>query len=642
MTKKLSQPQIIDYNNIKRRLKNNVVEQDHIKQYSWKNEKDITINDLHEILTKKSKELKEKGFTGQYQIEVITPQGPRAGYLTDIGKPADIWDPAEYESDRIVNNGDETSRLQKWYNDGNAKITNFNVWYIYKPNAGGCSGENNDCIWNCIYNSYGGNLPINSRTDEPIFKMPYKLKKYLGIDRKAKVNTEEHIDRIEQKLKRGINIEGDVIRHQKVQSKNPINLVLKSGHYELKKENDNKVKGISYKEKKPLFYKFNKTEMLYDCFDGSHFKLETEEFYKKRNNPISDEHTMLSCFKGKEYTLESSYNEFIEQADKLKKITFGKVNLYKTGRFTKTAIKLFYDTIKSMPNCDPISQSEAQWILGCNRAGHAFVEKGYKGEGHKIDMVSMYPSIMNSTITLPFKKGEFKTITDDDIKEYCRYGIYRAEITNYDYKLFRHNKLNYYTHYDMNLARKHNFTINLIQDGNPNFLYYAPECNIRALELFRPFITMMFDLKSKHKDVFYAKKILNILAGALSEIRVDKYVWFDPKETSKEFILDFEHEIINISTHVSGKVKLEYTHLDKYFVTDFARIYPFITARGRQLISDIIATDKDNVVRCVTDGIISKTKLDIDYGTNLGDFRYEGVYNVDIIHIYDVRYTEIE
>ena len=77
-------------------------------------------------------------------------------------------------------------------------------------------------------------------------------------------------------------------------------------------------------------------------------------------------------------------------------------------------------------------------------------------------------------------------------------------------------------------------------------------------------------------------------------------------------------------------------------MTDFARIYPFITARGRQLISDIIATDKDNVVRVVTDGIISKTKLDIDYGTNLGDFRYEGVYNVDIIHIYDVRYTEIE
>ena len=90
-----------------------------------------------------------------------------------------------------------------------------------------------------------------------------------------------------------------------------------------------------------------------------------------------------------------------------------------------------------MPNCDPISQSEAQWILGCNRTGHAFVEKDYKGEAHKIDMVSMYPSIMNSTITLPFKKGEFKTITDEDIKEYFRFGIYRAEITNYNYKLFR-------------------------------------------------------------------------------------------------------------------------------------------------------------------------------------------------------------
>ena len=59
-----------------------------------------------------------------------------------------------------------------------------------------------------------------------------------------------------------------------------------------------------------------------------------------------------------------------------------------------------------MPNCDPISQVEAQWILGCNRAGHAFVEKGYRGKGYKSDMVSMYPHIMNSTITLPFISGK--------------------------------------------------------------------------------------------------------------------------------------------------------------------------------------------------------------------------------------------
>ena len=636
--KKLPQPEIINYGDIKRRFKNDVAKEEHIKQYSWKGVQNISINDLHEILTAKSKELRDKGFTGQFSVEIFTPEGPRSGNLTDIGKSADIWDPSEYESDKLINDPKQMSKLQKWYDDGDAKITQFNVWYLYKENAGGCDGENNDCIWNCIYNAFGGNLPINPRTDEPIFKMPYKLKKYLGIDRKAKVNTEEHIDRLEQRLKRGINIEGDVIRHQKLHTKNPINLVLKNGHYTLKKENDNKVTGISYKEKKPLFYKYNKTTNVYDCYSlGKHFSLSTDDFYSKLKNPISDEHIMLEQFAGKEYTLESSYNEFVEQADKLKEITFGKINLYKTGRFTKTAIKLFYDTIKSMPNCDPIGQVEAQWILGCNRAGHAFVEKGYRGPGHKADMVSQYPHIMNSTITLPFRKGEFKTITDDDVKEFFRFGIYRAVITNYDYKLFRHNKNNYYTHYDMNLARKHNFTITLIQDGQPNFLYYAPECNIRALELFRPFITMLYDIKAKHKDVFYAKKIMNILWGALCQRRVDKSIWYDPKE-DKEHILDFEHEIIHIGTHVSGKVKLDYAHSDKQFETDFARISPFITARGRTLISDIIATDKDNVVRCVTDGIISKTKMNIKYGNDIGDMKYEGKCDdVYLEHIYKVH-----
>lgn len=634
---KLGKPEIVDYANIKRRLKNGVVSKDHIKQYSWSNQK-ITINDLHEKLTKLSQDMKNTGFNGQFQIEVFTPEGPRTGVLTDIGKPADIWDPSEYDSDKLIDDPKQMSKLQKWYNDGDAVISQFNIWFVYKETAGGCDGEFNDCLWNCIYNAYGGNLPINPRTDEPVFKMPYKLKKYLQIDRKAKVNANDHIDRVEGRLKRGINIEGDVVRQQKIQSKNPINLVLKGGHFVLKTENAYKVAGISYKEKKPLIYKFNKDKMVYDCYDGQYFTLQTDEFYKKRNNPISDEHTIIRCFEGKSYTLESAFNEFTQQADKLKEITFGKINLYKTGRFTKTAIKLFYDTIKSMPACDPIEQVEAQWILGCNRAGHSFVEKGYTGEGHKADMVSMYSFIMNSTITLPFKKGEFKTITNDDIKEFFRYGIYRAEVSNYDYKLFRPNKNNYYTHFDMNIARKHGFTIKLIQDGQPNFLYYAPQCNIRAMELFRPFITMLFDIKSNHKDVFYAKKIMNILWGALCQRRVDKSLWIDPTDSAKEHILDFEHDIINFGTHANGKIKIDCAHYDKQFETDFARISPFITGRGRQLISDIIATDKDNIVRCVTDGIISKTKLDLEYGKDMGMMKYEGYCNdVHIEHLYKVQ-----
>ena len=83
--------------------------------------------------------------------------------------------------------------------------------------------------------------------------------------------------------------------------------------------------------------------------------------------------------------------------------------------------------------------------------------------------------------------------------------------------------------------------------------------------------------------------------------------------------------------------KIESVSANDSFMTHYVRFAPFITARGKQIITDIIATDKNNIVRCITDGITSKTKLDIATGNIIGELKYEGYCpNINIKHLYAV------
>ena len=56
-----------------------------------------------------------------------------------------------------------------------------------------------------------------------------------------------------------------------------------------------------------------------------------------------------------------------------------------------------------------------------------------------------------------------------------RYGIYRCSIEVEDHKLMRQNKCNYYTHIDITRARELQYNIILIEDDEPNVLYYSRE-----------------------------------------------------------------------------------------------------------------------------------------------------------------------
>ena len=68
-----------------------------------------------------------------------------------------------------------------------------------------------------------------------------------------------------------------------------------------------------------------------------------------------------------------------------------------------------------------------------------------------------------------------------------------------------------------------------------------------------------------------------------------------------------------------------YVKKDKYFETNFARIKPFLLAKGRSKIGNILFEYKNDIIYSHTDSaIFSKKPENIKTGTKIGELRYEG------------------
>jgi hypothetical protein len=70
---------------------------------------------------------------------------------------------------------------------------------------------------------------------------------------------------------------------------------------------------------------------------------------------------------------------------------------------------------------------------------------------------------------------------------------------------------------------------------------------------------------------------------------------------------------------------VNYQNNDHIFKTDFARIKPFLLAKGRTKISKLVEPCVDNVMYIHTDGfLVTEEQKKLQTGTNLGDVKYEG------------------
>ena len=245
---------------------------------------------------------------------------------------------------------------------------------------------------------------------------------------------------------------------------------------------------------------------------------------------------------------------------------------------------------------------------------------------HKFDVKSFYPSMYNSSQKFPVKKGEFKYITTKELDdtEFASYGIYRAVIQNSEdkmkNKLFRFNKNNYYTHIDIKHARELGFEIKMIENNQSNFLYYSPDKLISGVSLFGEFINLVFPLKQN--KVKGSKQILNFLWGALCEKRLTKK--YIKEDQIFELEDNFRLKSIKSSMINDDELIIKTQHNHKMFRHSFARLFCFLLAKGRYLMSTLMRPFINDVIRCHTDGFTcSKYPENIELSDDLGGLVYE-------------------
>jgi hypothetical protein len=269
---------------------------------------------------------------------------------------------------------------------------------------------------------------------------------------------------------------------------------------------------------------------------------------------------------------------------------------------------------------ESIGQNEAYWLEQSTISAMMFAES-YEGEGYDYDIVSMYPSILQSKYFLiPVKTGEFKKL--DQLQNILTFGIYRCKIEQLvNKKRFKYNPTNYYTHIEINRARNLNLQIELIQDDQPNALVYSRDKLVNSHLIFGKYINILFKLKQE--GVTRAKSIINILWGLLSEYKVkrqviknDETIVIPPAEYIREITPYGDEDTCTFIKTINSK------RIYKY---NYARMATFLLSKGRELIMKHADSIIDDVVYLHTDGIITKHKHTFtNMGDNIGQMKYKG------------------
>ena len=452
------------------------------------------------------------------------------------------------------------------------------------------------------------------------------LKKWLKIHRNAKVDL-DRIPELEQKLNVGINITGEYEYESSYESNLQVNLSVKDEHCTVNHKATRKVFNISYYEDKQFLMFVGNNEV----YDGETVFKFTDELHKQ-----------IKAFKSKyilihrlnhELSFEEDYKQYVELADSLKAETINspyKINMYRTGSIKNTALKLLDDTTKQiMP--DHTGYKEAMRIREATSGQIVFYEK-YEGYGYKLDVVSIYPSILNNNnVLVPVKCGIFETMTKLKFNEMIKtgiipYGIYNCEIEKSDNelinRLFRFNINNQYTQISVKHAIKLGLNINLVEVDDNVLLYPRSHC-LTANQIFKNYNSVLFPLKQK--GVKGAKLLLNIITGALGEMN-DRIIKVNEDE-NKEVIIPDYYTIVDTTFIMKTNItKYHVVHENNYFKCKFCRFKPFLLAKGRSIISDYIQPYNEHIKKCSTDSLISDIKLDYKLGTNMGDLKLEKEY----------------
>ena len=194
----------------------------------------------------------------------------------------------------------------------------------------------------------------------------------------------------------------------------------------------------------------------------------------------------------------------------------------KTGTYAATSLRLFQDVTHGPTHSKILSIEEELWISKSSTGAISWA-KQYTGEAIQYDINEFYPSVLlQKNAQWPTESGIFLTLTN--LNKNLEYGIYRVNIEGLPKKyeaqctrLFRYNQEQYYTHYDIECARKNGLQVKLI-NISPNAYIFKQSHLTDGETLFENWARQLIRIK-RQKGIAgnVAKKLLVSLWGILCE-----------------------------------------------------------------------------------------------------------------------------
>lgn len=540
------------------------------------------------------------------------------------------------------------------------KLKGFDIVYIALPpqsDVARYSTRYSDCVYLCIVKLLYGDEPPKEKKLLPIeIRTPKKLKEWFKVERMDGIPIERVPELENIMTDYAINITGEykyVSPYNETRNKQ-LNMRFKDNHIKPTKT------AIKYKFIKDIKMKPVKKENVYsysfvpdgvEVFKGNETVVITPEEYwdimKKKN-------VLMICDMNDNKPLKEIRDEFIRKADIFNETS--DFNMYKYNTYGNMCLDIWRQMTRiKLDAPEPIDEIEAEALIAVSHGGLNMCLKG-EFDGCELDINSFYSSIvLDPHFNFPIKKPKLRTLTqkkfDEDEMEFNPYGIYHAHIERGNPLLNRFFKFtnDYYTHYDLMVAKLFDFKARIIE-GQTNLYEYSMKKEDRAngKELFSEFVNYFYEMKRDAtndtvKEI--SKTILNSLIGVFQKKRKFKYVINDehPRTlgrnqmiTSIKQIGEFTMEDIPLDFSVSVINK---KHIFKY---DWARIL-FLTSYARyRLIKSLLTTNGKldlekvkHIKRIATDSFICDMKYEeavkfygLDVGKELGQWKigkYEGM-----------------
>lgn len=271
-------------------------------------------------------------------------------------------------------------------------------------------------------------------------------------------------------------------------------------------------------------------------------------------------------------TLQEAHKRYNEEASAIAWRSKGQIDLRKTGTYAMASFRFFQDVSSAPRKAEDLSQEEDHWIRSAYTGALTWAEP-YEGIATELDFNEFYPHILSSYMSgWPVRAGEFKTVTHirtGFIKDHLKYGIYRAYIGGQPAEQkcirgFRYNSAGYYTHYDLLTAMNLGLHIELSSES-PNALIFEQDKLMSGHDIFDQWASYLTEIKKEGGQ-----------AGKVAK-----------------------HMLVSLWGRLYSDGRRSGPH---------RRMAPFISAKGRKIISEKIKPLGDRVKRIHTDGFIISDK----------------------------------